>query len=318
MSESHKPARLMIIEDEQEVRKNFLTYAENYPEKIKFVASNNSSTRSLQLINDLCPDGIILDLELNFGGGEGSGMDFLEGLKKTYLDGSHRVRRKPIIIVITNTQSHAVHNLVRDLGVDLIHYKGQTGYSVSTVIKSMLMLLGQTSRPSTHNDPDDIISANDHKTEGNNSSATSNIIEDYLGDDKDANTSSPVKINGSSDDKNIVIPKEVTSLIVKELDEIGMGRHYKGRGYLVKAIEILVVREDLADSVITRVADEQEVTHSSITKAAATAIENTWNESEPEVLQKSYTVHIGKKKRNPSLNEFIYFYAEKVRSIAYI
>jgi len=295
MVDNNTPMRLLIIEDIDAERKRFLDYAKTCSDKIKFVGSTNSSRRGLEVVQEHNPDGIIVDLELKYG--FGSGIEFLENLKKGLPDGSLYTSKKPIIVVTTQNPSEVVHNAVRKHGVDYIFFKGQGGYNPAAVINVMLLFHAPSDFTNLHSDTEDMI----------------DIIEkdDVIEDDD------------TVESKKIDLTK-VIGLINKELDAIGMGRHYKGRMYLVTAIRILA--EELFNSsevaskktleghelAFKKAAEEHETAYNNVMRACTTAIENTWYDCDPDTLKKQYTMHISIKKERPTNNEFIFYYADKI------
>jgi len=283
MTISLQPMTLMIIEDEKSERDKFLVYAKSCPEKIRFVASTNSSRRGIEVMREVAPEGIILDLELKDG--IGSGMEFLSTLKIAGSDGLPIINYKPIIIVTTNNPSEHTHNAVRGLGVDLIFYKKQIDYSPRLVIDHLLMF--RSVMGAGHN--------------GFESKGEPVEVDDLLDDSEDA--------------AETISPDEAKKQTNIELDAIGMGRHYRGRNYLVTAISSLVVCDNDApeDRIIFKVAQEHEVQYSSVLRAMQTAIENTWYDCEPEVLSRQYATHVSQVKGRPTPNELIHYYADKVR-----
>lgn len=126
-----KPMSIVLIEDEEYEVNNFKNYVQTR-EDVKLVKSTNSSYEGLEIVKKYLPDGIILDLELHKG--EGSGLSFLEEIRKIKLD------FKPLIVVTTNVSSDIIYNHIHKLGVDFIYYKKQTDYSPEIVINSMISL----------------------------------------------------------------------------------------------------------------------------------------------------------------------------------
>jgi len=321
------PMTLLIIEDEAEERARFLECAKAQPGKIKFIGSTNSSVMGFEIMKKHRPEGVILDLELHKG--IGSGRDFLNNLK------SSGFKPKPIIIVATNTQSDVVYNAVRSLGVDFIHYKKQKGYSPESVIEDFLAFRSLQGDETDVTDIDIEIDDTENFTdvepvndidEDDIETATADDDEDtYVDSEEDSGTESRIEpkiksgIESGADLKvNIEdIPldaKSVSDMTVSELDAIGMGRHYKGRAYLEKTIELLVFKGvEYSDMVFNRVADHFGVHYSSIMRAMQTAIENTWYDCEPEILKQHYTTYVSQKKKRPTPGEFVYFYADKIR-----
>ncbi len=126
-----KPMPLLLIEDNEEDVRIFNEYIKTRLD-VKLIKSTNSSYEGLDITKTYNPEGIILDLELHKG--EGSGLSFLEKMKKIELD------FKPIVVVTTNVSSDIIYNHIRELGADFIYYKKQKDYSPELVINSIVSL----------------------------------------------------------------------------------------------------------------------------------------------------------------------------------
>ncbi|MCL2703687.1 MAG: response regulator [Defluviitaleaceae bacterium] len=280
-----KPMRLLLIEDDTAVRVKYRELAEsyNFRNKIQFVGMTDSSADGIRYVHNHAPEGIILDLELLRG--VGSGMDFLSGI-------SELEDPKPIIVVSTNTPSNMVHNLVRDKGVDLIFFKRQKGFKIEMIINLMLDLREANMGDDGTDDDDD-----------------DGIMTEY------SDEMVPAKINKMN------VQAKINTMINEELDLIGISVRYKGRGYLEKAINILVTK-DLnrqgngsrdSETVLNQVAQVTGVNYSSVIRAIQTAINKTWDGSDIEDLQQYYTARVDKRLGVPSPVEFIHYYADKIR-----
>lgn len=123
--------KLLLIEDDDEECVEYKKIIENN-DNIKLVAITNSSSVAIKYVNSYKPDGIILDLELN--NGEGSGIDFIENIKK------QNIEKFPKIVVTTNIYSDSVYNFLHKNKVDFIFYKNQTAYSRENVLNTLLLL----------------------------------------------------------------------------------------------------------------------------------------------------------------------------------
>lgn len=126
-----KPMPILLIEDDESEVNNFKEYMETRDD-VKLVKHTNSSYEGLEYVKKYIPEGIILDLELHKG--EGSGLSFLEEIRKINLD------FKPLIVVTTNVSSDIIYNHIHTLGVDFIFYKKQADYNPEIVINSMIPL----------------------------------------------------------------------------------------------------------------------------------------------------------------------------------
>lgn len=126
-----KPMSILLIEDDEYEVNNFKNYVKTRTD-VNLVKTTNSSYEGIEIVKRYMPEGIILDLELHKG--EGSGLSFLEEIRKTKLD------LKPLIFVTTNVSSNVIYNHVHTLGADFIYYKKQADYNPEIVINSMLSL----------------------------------------------------------------------------------------------------------------------------------------------------------------------------------
>lgn len=123
--------KVLLIEDDENECAEYKQIIENN-NKIKLVASTNSSSEAIKYVKNCKPDGIILDLELN--NGEGSGFEFIENLKNQKID------KYPKIVVITNIYSDSVYNFLHKNKIDFIFYKNQVTYSRENVLNTLLLL----------------------------------------------------------------------------------------------------------------------------------------------------------------------------------
>jgi len=124
---------ILLVEDEKNDRQAFVEYAESCSD-IVFVGATDSGEDAFEIVKNAQPEAVILDLELNFGNGSWSGIDFLNELQTLNLPQS------PIIVVTTNTPSQIVHSLIRGKGVAFIFYKLQPGYEPKKVIDFLLLV----------------------------------------------------------------------------------------------------------------------------------------------------------------------------------
>ena len=116
--------KVLLIEDDRELCEEFRScFAAT--EGIELSAVTDSATRALQLVRELQPDVVILDLELHLG--EGNGIIFLSDL------GKQKKIKKPYVIVNTNNSSGMTHEIVRRLGADMVMYKHTRGHSPEVI-----------------------------------------------------------------------------------------------------------------------------------------------------------------------------------------
>lgn len=98
-----------------------------------------------------------------------------------------------------------------------------------------------------------------------------------------------------------------------ELDKIGISPKLKGRQYLRDAIELTCNKK--RSNLCTEIAKAYSKTDASVERAMQTAINHAWRNTDIETLEKNYTAYINPKKGVPTVTEFIYYYADKVKRI---
>lgn len=77
---------IILVEDDSDTCKRFTEYAD-LTDAISIAAVTNNSHQALELVKELHPDAVILDLELNEG--KGNGLLFLQDLKKSTFHFNH-------------------------------------------------------------------------------------------------------------------------------------------------------------------------------------------------------------------------------------
>lgn len=132
--------KLILIEDEKKEQDKFKKLAEKMND-VTFVKITNSTEEGIKCLKENDIDGVILDLELNSG--TGNGFEFLEKLKIMKLS------KIPKIVVTTNVYSDSVYDYLHQNKVDFIFYKKQENYNVENVINTLLLLNNYTNTAST-------------------------------------------------------------------------------------------------------------------------------------------------------------------------
>ena len=127
------PMKLLILEDDLKECEAFCKAIKNRDD-IEFIKITDSDIVALETLRENFVEGIILDLELNNGTGNGNGFEFLQELKKMKLE------VVPKIVVTTNVSSDSVYDFLHSNGVDLIFYKKQLNYSHTNVLNTLLLL----------------------------------------------------------------------------------------------------------------------------------------------------------------------------------
>ncbi|MCL2048468.1 MAG: response regulator [Defluviitaleaceae bacterium] len=126
-----KPMPILLIEDDIIERKKFKSCAEGRAD-IALVGMTDCSDEALMLVKDRLPEGVIVDLELSKG--KGDGLQFLSELREAKLG------LRPIVVVTTNIQSEVMYNHLHDFGISFIFSKKQNGYSQNRVLDMLLLL----------------------------------------------------------------------------------------------------------------------------------------------------------------------------------
>lgn len=102
--------------------------------------------------------------------------------------------------------------------------------------------------------------------------------------------------------------------INKELDLIGVGTHLHGRRYLCDAIYFIIQNKDeYKVSIIQFLVNKYKKSSSTISRAMQNAILHAWRITPIEDLSTYYTARINYETGVPTPNEFIYYYADKIK-----
>lgn len=99
--------------------------------------------------------------------------------------------------------------------------------------------------------------------------------------------------------------------ITKELDIIGISPRFKGRNYLRDAIALICQKEQTY--ICNEVAKKYSKTSASVERAMQNAIDHAWKTTDISTLEEHYMAYINPRKGVPTLTEFIYYYADKVK-----
>lgn len=105
--------------------------------------------------------------------------------------------------------------------------------------------------------------------------------------------------------------KRMVKKIGTELDIIGISPRFKGRNYLRDAIEIICHKEQ--PYICNAIGQRYGKTAASVERAMQNAIDHAWKTTDITTLEEHYKAYINPKKGVPTLTEFIYYYASKVK-----
>ncbi len=100
--------------------------------------------------------------------------------------------------------------------------------------------------------------------------------------------------------------------VITELDRIGIAPNVLGRKYLLDSIVLLI--EDESGKFSTAVSVKYGKSVASVERAMQSAIENAWKSTHIDDLVRYYTAPVRSSKGVPTMMEFIYYYAEKVKN----
>lgn len=105
--------------------------------------------------------------------------------------------------------------------------------------------------------------------------------------------------------------KEIRKRIIAELNKIGINPKSVGYRYLVDAIEL--VMKESKPHVCQDIGKKWQKAENSVERAIQNAINRAWNTSNDQDLLDNYTAVIKSERGVPTINEFIYYYAEKIK-----
>lgn len=121
---------ILIIDDNETVC-NFEKYIKK-KDGVFLSGHTNNASQALSLVKSLNPNVIILDLELEYG--KGNGLTFLDEFNHSDFP------YHPFILVTTNNTSQIINSHARVAGADFIMYKYQQDYSPEMVINFILSM----------------------------------------------------------------------------------------------------------------------------------------------------------------------------------
>lgn len=105
--------------------------------------------------------------------------------------------------------------------------------------------------------------------------------------------------------------KRISRMIDHELNIIGISPKSVGYKYLEDAIGIIM--NNPSSNICSIVAQKHKKSEPSVERAMQYAINKAWNQSDIDVLAEHYTARITSDKGTPTITEFIYYYANKIK-----
>lgn len=106
--------------------------------------------------------------------------------------------------------------------------------------------------------------------------------------------------------------KRISRRICAELDHVGISPKVIGYRYLTCAIQTVIKRP--TPNLCSVLADQYGKTEASVERAMQNAINKAWRTTPIEDLLQHYTARISSDRGVPTLTEFVYFYANKIRN----
>ncbi|MEA5011155.1 MAG: sporulation initiation factor Spo0A C-terminal domain-containing protein [Angelakisella sp.] len=106
--------------------------------------------------------------------------------------------------------------------------------------------------------------------------------------------------------------KRIVRRISLELDYIGISPKHVGYKYLSDAIQLVI--KGPTNKLCTIIGTKYGKTEFSVERAMQNAIDKAWRTSDIEDLLEHYTAKISSDKGTPTLTEFVYYYANKIKN----
>ncbi len=106
--------------------------------------------------------------------------------------------------------------------------------------------------------------------------------------------------------------QHLRAIISKELNYVGINPKTVGYQYLIDAI--LMIIEGTSSHITAIIAKQYGKTPSSVERGIQNAINRAWNTMDIDELLLHYTANIHSSKGVPTINEFIYYYANKIKN----
>jgi len=250
--------KLMLVEDDIEICDSYRQALKDN-QKMMLCYETDSEQEALGYVKSHNADVIILDLELR----EGDGISFLEELKT-------EGRPKPFVVVITNTISNIILNLVRQNGADYIYQKMNLSYSPYKVLSIIEKAFPYKQMADARSE---MLLAEKY-TQERYDRLTRKYIMNYL-----QNLGFKPSVAGTR------YLQEILFLIIsgeKKLDETNISELYAATGVVCNNSE------------------------ANVEKAIRVAIEGAWQTAKISALQKYYPFEYDEDKGKPTNRDFIY------------
>ena len=106
--------------------------------------------------------------------------------------------------------------------------------------------------------------------------------------------------------------QKVMNRIITELDRIGIAPNAVGRKYLMDGIELIMSGQ--TEKIYSAIAIKYDKSDASVERAMQNAIAKAWRITHIDDLERYYTAQVHSSKGIPTIMEFIYYYAEKIKT----
>lgn len=106
--------------------------------------------------------------------------------------------------------------------------------------------------------------------------------------------------------------KRLIRRIHAEFDSVGISPKVIGRQYLVDAILLVIDKQE--HNLTAAIGKKYGKSDNSVERAMQNAISRTWRTVDIDTLYQNYTAKINSEKGVPTIMEFIYYYANKLKN----
>lgn len=106
--------------------------------------------------------------------------------------------------------------------------------------------------------------------------------------------------------------KRIYRRIMSEMDIIGISPKAVGRKYIIDAIQLCI--SNPVPNLCSLIGKKYKKTEASVERAMQNAINRAWSTADIDTLLQHYTARINSNKGVPTITEFVYYYANKLKS----
>ena len=111
--------------------------------------------------------------------------------------------------------------------------------------------------------------------------------------------------------KDAAKEQRLRRIVTGYLNKVGINPKFLGSKYLTDAIMIII--DDSEADISNEVGKKYKKTSASVIRAMQNAIDNAWKNTNTDDLETYYTARIDLNRGAPTITEFVYYYAEKVK-----